>query len=206
MLPPLFSSFVLACLLIELTPGPNMTYLTMLSSLYGRRAGLSMVAGIAAGLLLVGLVSVFGMAALLVREPVLYRALCWVGTAYLLWLAIDNWRMHSPKHPGVTTFSFRYFRHGLVTNLLNPKAFLFYVTVFPLFINPRKAVLLQSLSMVFVYVAVATAVHGLIAVLGSYARPVLTRRRTIKRTRRVFSLVLVLIAVWFARTTLHLGA
>ena len=87
-----FTPFILACLFSELTPGPNMGYLTLVSAQHGRRTGLSMVVGICLGLLTMGLLSALGVGTLINHSTTAYNILRYAGTAYLFWLAYDAWR------------------------------------------------------------------------------------------------------------------
>ena len=78
--------------LAQLTPGPNMAYLAILSLNRGRLAGAAAVAGVALGLALLGVGAALGLGSLVARVDWLYEALRWGGVLFLLWLAFDNWR------------------------------------------------------------------------------------------------------------------
>jgi threonine/homoserine/homoserine lactone efflux protein len=198
-IPPSIWAFALASLLIELTPGPNMTYLAIVSASKGRGAGFATVAGVALGLATLGIVGAVGVAAMVQASQPLYQALRWAGVIYLLWLAFDGWR---GENDGFSDgFDSRHFVRGFVTNLLNPKAALFYVTVLPQFLDPLRPLLAQTLVMSAVYVAVATLVHGVIVVLAGSLRPFLTAPRKEMIVRRTLSLFLALVALWFAWST-----
>lgn len=84
-------SFALTSFLIELTPGPNMTYLALVAARDGRRAGFATVAGVALGLSVVGIVAAFGVAELVQSSPLLYEGLRWAGVLFLLYLAWEGW-------------------------------------------------------------------------------------------------------------------
>lgn len=116
-------AFALASLVIELTPGPNMTYLALLSARHGRRPGYAAVLGVAVGLALLGSLASVGLATLLQSSPPLYGILRWGGVGYLLYLAWEAWNEKLSKD--TTTDDGRYFIRGLTTNVLNPKAALF---------------------------------------------------------------------------------
>ncbi|MEZ5820849.1 MAG: LysE family translocator [Xanthobacteraceae bacterium] len=204
---PLFA-FALTSLIIEITPGPNMTYLAALSLSSGARAGFAAVAGIALGLFTYGIVAALGLAAVIDSSRLLYGLLRWTGVAYLLWLAWEAWSSERETAPGATDGPdgepWLAFRRGLITNLLNPKAAVFYVAVLPEFIRPDGgAVMSQTLALSLIYVAVATAIHcGIVALAGTlqsrFATP--DSRRTV---RRLLALALVVIAIWFALATGH---
>ena len=79
--------FVIAVLLLELTPGPNMAYLAALSLTRGRRAALAGVVGVALGLVAHAVLSALGMGVLVADSPLVYEALRWAGVAFMLFLA-----------------------------------------------------------------------------------------------------------------------
>ncbi len=83
-------AFALTALVIEITPGPNMTYLAALSLSSGARAGFAAVAGIALGLMIYGIVAAFGLTAIIDETPFLYSLMRWGGVLYLLWLAWES--------------------------------------------------------------------------------------------------------------------
>ena len=128
----------------------------------------------------------------------------WGGIIYLLWLAWDGWREAGETSPGKVDAApddARYFLRGLITNLLNPKAALFYVAVLPGFVVGTGAVLPQTLLLSVVYVAVATAIHtGIVAAAGT-ARQFLQDDVRRRRVGRALSLLLAGIAIWFGWST-----
>jgi threonine/homoserine/homoserine lactone efflux protein len=193
--------FVLASVIVEVTPGPNMAWLAVVAAAEGRRPGYAAVAGVALGLALIGLAAAFGLAAAVGASPALYQALRWGGVAWLLWLAYDGWRdagaPAGPVSPGIA----RAFRRGLVTNLLNPKAAVFYLTVVPAFVTDPARPLPEILGLTATYVAIATAIHAGIVTLAGTARPLLTDPGRSRTLRRVLSLGLAGVALWFLWTT-----
>lgn len=198
------SGFVLTCVVIELTPGPNMAYLAVLSAGSGRRAGYAATLGIALGLLIVGIGAALGLAALISNSRLLYELLRWGGVAYLLWLAWDGWHGATETSPSVTDtadMDQTVFTRGLSTNLLNPKAALFYVAVLPTFVNAAQPVVAQTVALSVVYVLIATAIHATIVTLAGLARPFLEDPDRLRIVRRGLSLALAAIAIWFAIST-----
>lgn len=199
MLPAGLPAFVLAATLIELTPGPNMAWLALVAATEGRRPGYAAVAGVALGLALIGIAAAFGLAALIATTPALYQALRWGGVLYLLWLAWDGWRDGdggTGDGLGGITLA-RAFRRGLVTNLLNPKAAVFYVAVLPGFTDPGAPVLGETLVLTAAYVAVATVIHAGIVTLAGSANDFLGDVERSRLVRRVLSASLALVALWF---------
>lgn len=194
-------SFAIASLLIELTPGPNMAYLAILAADRGRAPGLAGVAGVALGLTLLGLLAIFGLGALVLDHVWLYQALRWAGVLYLLYLAWEAWsdsrRPIEAVDPHLNPW--RYFRRGLITNLLNPKAALFYVTVMPSFL--KMSTLREAMLFGAVYVAVATAVHAGVVLLAGSVQPLLTVPARRRAMGWIFAVLLIGIAAWVATAT-----
>lgn len=198
-------AFALTAFIIELTPGPNMAYLAALSLSQGMRAGFSAVAGVALGLSVYGVAAALGLTAVIDRSRLLYEVLRWAGVAYLLWLAWEGWareRENSPSRAEEQHQPWPAFRRGLITNLLNPKAAVFYIAMLPEFIrDDGRTVLMQTLILSGIYVGIATAVHAAIVIMaGSLQNVVSTADRRL-RVRRALALVLVAIAIWFAFST-----
>lgn len=194
------SAFLLASLVIELTPGPNMAYLAGLAATRGLRTGLAAVAGVALGLAALGLLAAFGVATLVRGSPAVYEVLRWAGVAYLLWLAWATATSEDGAEEGAseTDRARPAFRAGLITNLLNPKALIFYVAVLPTFSGGADATLAWVVALSGAYVAVATIVHTGVVVGASRLRPILDDAHKRQRARRIFAVALVGIAIWFA--------
>ncbi len=135
--PGVILPFLVAVLLIELTPGPNMGWLALVAAGRGRGAGLAAVAGVTLGLTVWMLAATAGLTQALLRAPALYQGLRWAGVAFLLWLAWEAWRVPPDRTAPVDAATRRgLFLRGLTGNLLNPKAAVFYVVLLPGFIRP----------------------------------------------------------------------
>lgn len=153
--------FVVACVLLVLTPGPNLLYLVSRTLCQGRAAGLVSLAGTTTGFLVHVFAAALGLSAVFVAVPILYDVVRWAGAAYLLWLAWDAVRPQGAGGlfarrdlPAVAPSTL--FRTGLLTSILNPKVALFYLALFPQFVDPaRGSVLGQSLFLGAVQIAIA---------------------------------------------------
>ena len=181
-----------------------MAYLAALSASRGRTAGLAATFGVALGLLIVGLATAVGLTAIIANSSWLYGALKWGGILYLVWLAWEGWRGEEETSPGNTDLiaqHSKFFVRGLITNLLNPKAGIFYVAILPTFLDATNLLAAQPVILSAIYVAVATAVHCAIVLLANAASPWLERGRRNTIVRRGFSLTLVGIAVWLSVAT-----
>lgn len=163
--------FALAALVMVLTPGPNMVYLVSRSLCQGRKAGITSLFGVATGFLVHMLAAAAGITAVFLSIPLAYELLKWLGAAYLLWLA---WQAVKPgaRSPFEARAlpadsPARLFAMGFMTNALNPKIAVFYLSVFPQFVRPEHgSVFAQSVALGLTQVAVSFAVNFLI-ILGA---------------------------------------
>lgn len=186
---------------LVLTPGPNMVYLVSRSVTQGRRAGLVSLLGVAVGFLVYVIAAAAGLGALIGSVPAAYTVLKVTGAVYLLYLA---WRAVRPG--GRSAFEVRelpadpdrrLFAMGLLTNLLNPKIAVLYVTLLPQFVDPaRGSIAIQSLQLGLVQIAVALSVNAAIVVgAGSLAQLLSRRPHWLTVQRYLMGTVLGVLAV-----------
>ncbi|MCL2892954.1 LysE family translocator [Brenneria tiliae] len=162
-------AFGFVALGMVLTPGPNMVYLISRSLCQGRTAGLISLSGVALGFVFYMFCAAFGITALIITIPYAYDALRIGGAAYLLYLA---WQAIKPG--GHSPFQvrelekdgpYKLFMMGFITNLLNPKIAIMYLSLLPQFINAEHgSVLTQSLALGFIQIVISVAVNAVIAV------------------------------------------
>lgn len=193
--------FALAVFLIELSPGPNMAWLAGLSMTEGRQAGVAATAGVAVGLFVSALAAAIGLATVVTANPWLWQILRWGGALFLLWLAWDSWR-DSGEIPAAQFSrnlpSRRHFVSGLMVNLLNPKALLFFMVVIPRFLAGKLPTPGEALALAGVSIAIATAVHLVIVFAGSSLHLWLANSARTRLVRRGLAILLVAVAIWFA--------
>ena len=196
--------FVTASVIIESTPGPNMAYLAIVSINDGRKAGYAVTAGVALGLLIIGIACAMGVGTLISSSDAAYQSLRIGGVGYLFWLAWDSWREENKISPPKTNELIKhakFFRRGLITNLLNPKAAIFYIAILPGFTDPTSSVLTQIIFLTIIFVIIATVIHVIIVTLAGSLRPFLENPQKQQIARRTFALLLAGVAIWFAATT-----
>ncbi len=196
----LLPSFLLTTLLIELTPGPNMAYLSLVSAIEGRKAGLAATTGIALGLLIIGMAAAIGLGGLIAASAFAFQLLRWAGVLYLLWLAWEAWTSTqevSPGHMIKPAPAIRHFRRGLITNLLNPKAGLFFIVILPGFTDTTQPMVAQTTSLTLIYVLLATLVHLVLVLLAGHANRWFNHADRQRIARRIFALLLLAVAIWF---------
>lgn len=195
--------FFLAALAIELTPGPNMFYIALLSAQHGRTAGYAVAVGVALGLFIVGLAAMQGFSTFVAENRVLYETLRWSGVAYLLYLAWDT--LQDTRKPLETQPQDELLREsflrGLITNLLNPKAFLFYMAVLPSFIAADGHYTQQFFVLTLIYVGVATGIHLAIVLMSGSVSGLLQHPARRRQIGWVFATLLVAVAIWVAFKT-----
>ena len=193
--------FALVALALVLTPGPNMIYCISRTLCQGRGAGMVSLGGVALGFVVHLLGASFGLSALLLAAPLAFTAIKVAGALYLLWLA---WQAIKPG--GLSPFETRTLPHdpprklflmGFMTNLLNPKVAMFYLSFFPQFLHPERGqVLLQSLSLGAVQIAVSMAVNTVIIFFAAGLAVFLNRNIAWMRVQRyVMGSVLGLLAL-----------
>ncbi len=168
-------AFAAVCFGLAITPGPNMVYLVSRSICQGRAAGYVSLAGTATGFIVYMLATALGLTALIMAVPIAYDILRFAGAAYLAWLA---WQALKPG--GRSPFQVRtlapdsprrLYVMGLMTNLLNPKAAMLYLSLLPQFIDPARGhVFGQSILLSTTQICVSMAVNSMfIAAAGSIA-------------------------------------
>ncbi|MCX8959268.1 LysE family translocator [Erwinia psidii] len=149
---------------LVLTPGPNMIYLISRSICQGRKAGYLSLAGVALGFIFYMCCAAMGITALIMAVPVAYEALRIAGALYLLymaWQAVFGGKSPFQLRDFPAHSARKLFTMGLLTNLLNPKAALIYLTLLPQFIRPGQGGLLaQSLTLGVTQIAISVLVNA----------------------------------------------
>ena len=164
--------FAAACLLMVLTPGPNMIYLISRSICQGRKAGVTSLLGVVAGFFVHMFAAAVGLTAVFLAVPMSYETLKWAGALYLLWMA---WQAVKPGARSafeaqelVPDSSSKLVLMGFMTSVLNPKVAMFYLSVFPQFISPEHgSMFTQSLVLGLTQISVSFTVNLLIALFAS---------------------------------------
>ncbi len=175
--------FTLLAAVVAVTPGLD-TVLVLREALRGgRRTAFAAAAGIGLGALVWGMAAAAGIAALFVASQVAYTALRWAGVAFLLYLAWSYLRSAvrgGVPHTDLTASSStarEAFVQGVLTDLLNPKMAVFYLTVLPLFLPAGYPPVLAGAMLAGVHVAVAFVWFTVVILSAHAVRGFLTSRR-----------------------------
>ncbi|MGD2173160.1 MAG: LysE family translocator [Gammaproteobacteria bacterium] len=161
---------IVACLAVNLSPGPSVLLVSSVSAAGGARAGLFAVLGMTVGALLHVLLAASGLAAALAATPAIFRLVQYLGAAYLIYLGVDLLRSKPRRidadvpRPGAS--GWRYFRRGFLVDSLNPKIALFFLAFIPQFlVSVESPGFLTSLALGSVFLVTGALVNGSIACL-----------------------------------------
>ncbi|MEG0822400.1 MAG: LysE family translocator [Burkholderiaceae bacterium] len=166
----LWLAFMATSTVLAISPGPDNLFVLMQSAVYGRSAGLWVTLGLCTGLVFHTLAVVLGVAVIFQTSALAFTALKLAGAAYLVWLAWQAWNAPvtagekpgtAPDEPRIAPS--RLWQRGVLMNLSNPKVVIFFLALFPQFINAKAAVTPQMLVMGASFIGVTLLVFGAIA-------------------------------------------
>ena len=186
---------------VILLPGLDMAFVLASALVGGRRAGMMATVGIVAGGVCHVLMTALGVMALLKVMPALFNAMLWAGAAYIAWIGVSLMRSRVglgevsviPSRSQAQTF-----RQGMLTSLLNPKAYLFMLAIFPQFLAPDAGSLPRQLLVLWLIIAATqAAIYGALAFVGDGVRHWLADRPSANLVlARVVGIVLIATAVY----------
>ena len=160
-----YGAFVAAILIFLAIPGPGNLALITSTSKGGIPGGLGATFGIIAGDQVLMWAAVAGVATLLVTYPAAFHVVQWAGAAYLAWLGLRMLVAKPGAAPVLNIEPRHYFRQAAIITLLNPKAIVFYMAFFPLFVDPARHQGVLTFGVMAATVAILTFAYGLGAVL-----------------------------------------
>ncbi|TQV68034.1 LysE family translocator [Denitrobaculum tricleocarpae] len=183
--------FSTASLALCATPGPDMILVAARSAAQGRTAGLVTHFGVAAGSAFHAIIMALGLSQLFLAVPYAYDLVRYLGAAYLLylaWQAFTATNSFSVKSPGGKQMSLLViFKQGLISNILNPKVALFYLALFPQFLDPANgSVAVQIIVLAIILQVVGLGVHGVVIWLAGSMSLLLSNGRVFARWSRYF--------------------
>ena len=187
----LWGLFVVASVVLLLTPGPAVLFIVARSLEQGRAAGLVSVLGIHLGTIVHITAAAVGLSALLVSSALAFAIVKYLGAAYLIWIGIRTLlaRDPDPTAPAVPAEPLRrVFRDGFVVNLFNPKTAIFFLAFLPQFVDPaRGAVHWQILILGLTFMGLGIMSDGMFALIAGAAGDFLRRSRRFLRLQRWFA-------------------
>ena len=187
-------AFLPIAVLVTITPGPGTAMVVRSAIRDGWRAGLLTITGNAVGVMSWALLSVAGISALVAASEVAFVALKVAGAVVLITLGVQSIRgsrADPAALPDTGSVRRRAMRDGLVTSLANPKLAVFFVALFPQFVDDRASVLPATLGMALMIVALDFVWYGGLAVLASRAKQGFARTRVARWLERTTGAVLI---------------
>lgn len=160
-----YGAFVVAIIVFLLIPGPGNLALITSTGKGGVRGGAAATLGVILGDQVLMWLAVAGVAALLGAYPAAFNAVQWLGAAYLAWLGGKMLLAKPGAAPILNIKPHHYLNQALMITLLNPKAIVFYMAFFPLFVDPARHQGIATFAVMAVTIAVLTFAYGLSVVL-----------------------------------------
>jgi homoserine/homoserine lactone efflux protein len=163
MSPEVLAAFIATCIVLGLTPGPNMSLILASTLTSGRRAGLLTVAGTTSGLALLVGAATAGMTSLMVFMAEWFDVIRWIGALYLVYLGVRQlWLLRQRRTPDALPpprpKGANLYLEGLLVSLSNPKVLLFLGAFLPQFVDPAGDAVVQLSLLAVLFVAVLAAV------------------------------------------------
>jgi threonine/homoserine/homoserine lactone efflux protein len=165
-------AFLLATLVLAVTPGPGVVYIVARTLAQGRAAGIASVAGVALGNLGNALGAAIGLAALFAISSLAFAIVKYAGAAYLIHLGVKALRQPQATQQAVRFEAprlGRIFRDGAFVALLNPKTAIFFAAFLPQFMDPARSAVSQGAMFGAVFVLVAAVTDSAYVLAASVA-------------------------------------
>ncbi len=160
-----YGAFVAAIIIFLAIPGPGNLALITSTGKGGLRGGAAATLGVIAGDQVLLWLAVAGVAALLATYPRAFAAVQWLGAAYLAWLGARMILAKPGDAPVLKMQPHHFFRQTLMITLLNPKAIVFYMAFFPLFVDPAQHQGMLTFGVMALTIALLTAGYALVVIL-----------------------------------------
>lgn len=187
----LLGAFVVASLVLAVSPGPGVLYIVTRSLAQGRRAGLLSVAGVAAGNLCNALAAAFGLAALFAVSSTAFAIVKYAGAAYLVVLGVKallaGSRPAGPLEAATLPRRRSLLRDGFLVALLNPKTTLFFAAFLPQFMDASAPPMLQGAALGALFVAIAACTDSAYALAAGTLGARIGRSAPLRRYGRYLS-------------------
>ena len=183
----MLGAFLVASLILAVTPGPGVLYIVTRSLAQGRRAGMASVAGVALGNLCNAMGAAFGLGVLFSASATAFTIVKYAGALYLVWLGIRALASRAADGPAVKPApqpTGRLFRDGFLVALLNPKTTLFFAAFLPQFMSPGYSVWVQSALLGATFVVIATLTDTVYALSAGTLAPRFEHRGALSSNAR----------------------
>ncbi|MEJ2040493.1 MAG: LysE family translocator [Desulfosarcinaceae bacterium] len=167
-----FELFCISAIVLSVTPGPDTFYILGRTISQGSNSGIASVLGISTGVLVHTIAAAIGLSTILATSALIFRIIKFIGAAYLVYLGITL--ILASKDTGVLNRNnlsssgfWKIYRQGVITNVLNPKVALFFLSFLPQFIDPDHGGVISFVFLGIIYVFTCTAWYLIFAVFSS---------------------------------------
>lgn len=186
----LFMVFLAAACILAITPGPGIFYVLTRTLAGGTREGISSSFGTFLGGLVHVVAAALGLSAIVATSATAFLFVKYAGAIYLVWIGIRMIRTRDAElgHTQTRTTSIRAFRQGVLTELLNPKTALFFLSFLPQFVSPERGhIVFQLLVLGTISVVLNTAVDLVVVMFAVPFRGFLSTNTRFRRNQRLAS-------------------
>lgn len=190
-----FSQFLLLVFLLVLVPGPDYVIITKNAVTAGKSAGIKTILGTSTALLLHTSFAVFGLSALIIKSAFLYTGLKYLGALYLIYLGIKSLFSKVEQKTSVETTQKNVFVQGLMTNVLNPKVAVFFLTFLPQFVQHNNQSWLPFAFLGLTYVAVTFMTYSVYVIFLTKLKKYLEKSTVQQAINKISGLILVIFGV-----------
>lgn len=160
-----YPAFVVAFIIFLLIPGPGNLVLITSTTKGGIRGGFAAALGVILGDQVLSWMALAGLAAVLATSPLAFEAVQWLGAIYLFWLGAKMLLAKPGSAPVLNIKPYHYLRQAFVITLLNPKAIVFYMAFFPLFVDPVQNRGLVTFAFLAATIAALAFLYSVVAIL-----------------------------------------
>ena len=167
-----FELFCLSAIVLSITPGPDTFYILGRTISQGANSGIASVLGISTGVLIHTVAAAVGLSTILATSALLFKIIKLIGAAYLIYLGIvlilASKDAHALSKNNLSSISFwKIYRQGVITNVLNPKVALFFLSFLPQFIDPNHGNVTSFILLGITYVFTCAVWYLMVAVFSS---------------------------------------
>lgn len=195
--------FIPTFLLVSATPGMCMTLALTLGMTIGVRKTFWMMWGEMAGVALVSVLAVIGVASLMLNYPNVFNIFKYLGGSYLIYIGVQQWLMrgkmtiNSNQNKAMISGK-KLMLQGFITAIANPKGWAFTISLLPSFINPDLAITAQLLALVFIILCSELLFMTLYASGGKSLAGILGKNQNVRLLNRVSGSLMIIIGLWLA--------
>ena len=167
-----FELFCLSAIVLSVTPGPDTFYILGRTISQGTHSGIASVLGISSGVLIHTIAAAVGLSTILATSALVFKIIKLIGATYLIYLGItlilSSKETHALNKNNLSSNSlWKIYRQGVITNVLNPKVALFFLSFLPQFIDPDHGSVTSFISLGITYVFICTMWYLIVAVFSS---------------------------------------